>query len=99
MGPAFYMQFFEIAMLLLFGASWPVAVVRAYRARTAKGASLTSAILILVGYSMGIVNKLVNGSVNYVLGFYVLNFTIVSIYCLMLWRNIRIDRNRDAKTV
>jgi len=94
-GP-FVMQFFEVAMLLLFGASWPVAVVRAYRAKTAKGASLTSAVLILLGYAMGIVNKIVNDSITYVLGFYILNFTIVAVYCLMLWRNIRLDKARES---
>jgi len=92
-------QIFETLMLVCFGASWPVAVVRAYRAKTAKGASLASVILILTGYAMGIVNKFVNGQLNYVLIFYFFNFTVVSLYSILLYRNIRLDKKREPKTV
>jgi hypothetical protein len=87
-------QIFEVLMLLCFGASWPVAVVKAFKARTAKGASLPAVLLILTGYAMGIVNKFVNGQITYVLAFYFFNFTIVSLYCVLLVRNIRLDQKR-----
>lgn len=93
------LQIFEVLMLLCFGASWPVAVLRAWKARTAKGASLTSVLLILAGYAMGILNKIVNQQFNYVLLFYFFNFTIVAVYGILLYRNIRLDRERDAQTV
>ncbi len=92
-------QIFEVLMLLCFGASWPVAVVKAWKARTARGASLPSVLLILLGYAMGILNKFVNGQITYVLAFYFFNFTIVGIYCLLLFRNIRLDQKREIKTV
>ena len=92
-------QIFEVLMLLCFGASWPVAVRKAWKARTAKGASLPSVLLILLGYAMGIINKFVNGQITYVLAFYFFNFTIVGIYCLLLFRNIRLDQKRETRTV
>jgi NADH:ubiquinone oxidoreductase subunit 4 (subunit M) len=87
---------FEVLMLVCFGASWPVAVVRAWKARTARGASLTSALLILAGYAMGIINKFVNNQTNYVLYFYFFNFSVVAIYSIILFRNLRLDHQRDA---
>ncbi|HAQ56461.1 MAG TPA: hypothetical protein DCR44_03555 [Acholeplasmatales bacterium] len=92
-------QIFEVLMLLCFGASWPVAVFKAYKARTAKGASLPAVLLILFGYAMGIVNKFVNGQITYVLAFYFFNFAIVGVYCLLLFRNIRLDLHRETTTV
>ena len=40
---------FEIVMVLCFGASWPFNIIRAYKARTAKGTSLQFTILIGIG--------------------------------------------------
>ncbi|MFH0993519.1 MAG: hypothetical protein V1761_04120, partial [bacterium] len=70
---------FEMLMLLCFGASWPVAVAKAYRARTAKGVSLASSCLILTGYAAGITYKFLSGQTNYVIFFYFFNFSIVLI--------------------
>ena len=44
------MSFFELGMLLCFGVSWPINVVKSYRMRTAKGKSLPFLIAIFVGY-------------------------------------------------
>ena len=40
----------ETIMLVCFGLSWPLNVVKAYRARTAKGMSLPFILLIISGY-------------------------------------------------
>jgi hypothetical protein len=83
---------FEVAMLLCFGASWPVAVVKAYKARTAKGVSLLSSSLILMGYLFGILYKVTSNNINYVLIFYVFNFSIVLTHCILIYRNILLDK-------
>ena len=47
-------SFFETIMLVCFGLSWPINVIKAYKARTAKATSLPFIILIFTGYISGI---------------------------------------------
>lgn len=83
---------FETIMLICFGLSWPLNVMKAYRARTAKGTSLTFILLILTGYIAGITAKLLMGQINYVLIVYLLNFAIVSLNLAVYFRNVALDR-------
>lgn len=83
---------FESVMLVCFGLSWPLNVVKAYRARTAKGMSLPFILLIISGYIAGITAKLISGQTNYVLIVYFLNLAIVSINILVYFRNVTLDR-------
>ena len=53
-------EFLEIVMIVSFGASWPMNVLKSYRARTTKGKSLAFLYLILFGYVAGIASKFVN---------------------------------------
>ena len=92
-------ELLEIVMIVSFGASWPMNVVKSYRARTAKGKSLGFLLLILFGYVAGIASKLVNEAYMasiaqkwYVLFFYVLNFVMVSTDLVLYIRNVRLDR-------
>ena len=85
-------------MIVSFGASWPLNVMKSYRARTTKGKSLPFLLLIFFGYIAGIISKLANegymndiGSKWYVLFFYVLNFLMVGADLLMYVRNYRLD--------
>ena len=92
-------EILEIIMIVSFGVSWPLNVMKSYRARTAKGKSVGFLLLILFGYVAGMTSKLVNESYMaqfsqkwYVLFFYVLNFIMVFIdFCLYL-RNRRLDK-------
>ena len=84
----------ETVMLVCFGFSWPLNVIKAYRARTAKGTSLPFILLIITGYIAGISAKLVSGQVNYVLAAYILNLTIVSINVVVYFRNTALDKQR-----
>ena len=52
-------EIFEIGMVLCFGASWPFNVIRAYKARTAKGTSLLFTLLIEIGYISAIIGKFI----------------------------------------
>ena len=92
-------EILEIVMILSFGASWPMNVVKSYRARTAKGKSLAFLLLIFFGYISGITSKLVNetymaqfASKWYVLIFYCLNLVMVGIDLCLYVRNKRFDR-------
>ena len=91
-------EIFEIIMVLCFGASWPMNIMRSYRARTAKGKSLAFLLLIILGYIAGIVSKFFNEAYMnsfdtkwYVLFFYFLNMFMVSLDVAMYFRNKRLD--------
>lgn len=92
-------EILEIIMIVSFGASWPLNVIKSYEARTNKGKSLHFLLLIFFGYIAGIISKLVNeaymnaiGEKWYVLFFYVLNLIMVGIDLLLYARNYRLDK-------
>ncbi len=89
-------ELLEITMLICFGFSWPLNVLKSYRARTAKGKSLPFLLLIISGYLAGIASKFVNPAFDYaekwyVLFFYFLNLVMVSLDVVMYVRNRRLD--------
>ena len=92
-------ELLEILMIVSFGASWPLNVIKSYKARTTKGKSIAFLLLIFFGYIAGITSKLVNvdymanfASKWYVLFFYVLNFIMVGADICMYIRNLRLDK-------
>ena len=92
-------ELLEIIMIVSFGASWPMNVMKSYKARTAKGKSLGFLLLIEFGYIAGITGKLLNpvymadfGAKWYVLFFYVLNFVMVGMDVILYFRNKRLDK-------
>lgn len=91
----------EVLMVVCFGVSWPINILKAWRARTAKGSSLPFYCLILVGYLFGIGSKFVlrAGGVAtpaYIWFFYILNAAMVTLGILVYFRNARLDRARGA---
>lgn len=86
-------EIMEIMMVVSFGASWPLNVIKSYKARTTKGKSLWFLVLIFFGYICGIISKLTApGYKWYVLFFYVLNITMVGIDLILYWRNYKLDK-------
>ena len=86
-------ELMEVCMMVAFGCSWPVNVVKSYRMRTTKGKSLAFLLLIFVGYLCGITGKLLStGCKWYVLFFYILNCAMVGVDLLLYVRNYRLDR-------
>ena len=84
----------ETVMLVCFGFSWPLNVIKAYKAQTAKGTSLPFILLIITGYIAGISAKILNGQFNYVLIAYFMNLAIVSLNVCVYLRNVALDRKR-----
>lgn len=85
---------FETVMLLCFGFSWPMNLIKAYNAKTAKGTSLPFILLIIIGYVAGIIAKIVTGQTNYVLAAYVLNLAIVLLNLVIYFRNLTLDKKK-----
>lgn len=82
----------ETVMLVCFGFSWPLNVIKAYKAKTARETSLPFILLIITGYIAGIAAKIITGQINYVLIAYIVNLAIVSLNILIYFRNYSIDK-------
>ena len=84
------MSFFEIGMLVCFGFAWPVDIYKALKTKAAKGKSLFFLFVILAGYFLGIIHKILY-SRDFVLYLYILNATMVSIDIVLFIRNKRLE--------
>ena len=92
-------EILEVVMIVSFGASWPLNVRKSWKARSAKGKSLSFLCLIFFGYIAGIAAKLLNESYMadfqkkwYVLFFYCLNLCMVGVDLALYFRNLRLDK-------
>ena len=87
---------FEAVMLVCFGVSWPVSVVKSYRARTTKGKSILFLLAIWIGYVFGLAGKILlaveTGSIPYVLFIYAFNLIVVSLDLILYFRTLRLDK-------
>ena len=95
-------ELLEIIMIVSFGASWPLNVIKSYKARTTKGKSILFLCLIFFGYIAGILSKFLNpvymasfSEKWYVLFFYFLNLTMVGIDICLYARNYRIQSREE----
>lgn len=89
-------EIFEIFMVICFGASWPLNVMKSYKARTTKGKSLPFLLLIFIGYVFGILAKVLADSFKwYVLFFYILNIIMVGLDLLLYIRNYHLDKEAE----
>jgi hypothetical protein len=86
-------ELLEAAMLICFGISWPVSIIKSYRSRTSKGKSIVFILLVMVGYACGILSKIWSGRITYVFVFYVINLIMVGIDCALYIRNVKLDQN------
>lgn len=85
----------EMVMLICFGCSWPMNLVKNYRCRSAKGMSLLFIVLLIIGYVAGIAAKVANGQLNFVLAVYLLNLAMVTANLLVYFRNRALDRKAE----
>lgn len=90
-------EILEAIMVVSFGVSWPLNIIKSYRSRTAKGKSLLFLCFIFFGYVCGIASKLVAQNVTYVFVFYVLNLVMVGADLILYFRNRRLDALRKPE--
>ena len=91
-------EILEIFMIVSFGMSWPLNVIKSYKARTTKGKILAFLVLIFFGYICGIASKLLSPTFKwYVLFFYVLNLVMVGIDLILYVRNHKLDKENGVK--
>lgn len=91
----------EAIMILCFGISWPLSIIKSLKSRTAKGKSVSFAYFIWTGYIFGLARKFLQYSISadhnwvFYMGwiFYVLNLLTVSVDILLYYRNRSLDKN------
>ncbi len=92
-------QLCEIAMLIAFGCSWPFNISKSWRSRTAKGKSVTFEFIIVGGYLIGLLGKLITwrrtGALAYSTWFYIADIAMVAIDIVLYYRNTALDKKRD----
>ena len=75
-------QLFEAVMLICFGVSWPVAIIKTLRTRRTEGKSLMFLLLVLVGYLAGVTAKLLlaveTDTLQWVTALYAVNAVLVA---------------------
>ena len=91
----------EAVMIICFGISWPLNIVKAWKARTAKGTSVLFYLFIFMGYIAGIACKIVLAAqgkytYNYVFFFYILNLLMVGTGILIYLRNRELDKKNAS---
>lgn len=92
-------QLLEAAMLICFGCSWPMNLIKNIKCKSAKSMSLPFILLITAGYIAGISAKLITHQINYVLVVYILNIVIVSMNIAVYFYNRRLDNKSDGKII
>lgn len=93
----------ETLMVICFGISWPINIIKAWNSKTAKGSSVLFYFFIWIGYIFAMVGKMamiIGNSPNpwyetvkwYVMFFYVLNIIMVSAGIIICLRNKWFDK-------
>lgn len=96
----FIAELLEAGMLVCFGLSWPINAWKSYKAGTAKGTSWQFLALICAGYVCGVAAKLVLGTINWVVGVYLLNCLFLAVNWVVYFRNKRLDAQMlDAASI
>jgi hypothetical protein len=79
------MSIFEIVMLVCFGLSWPISIVKALRTRMVLGKSSLFMGIICVGYMSGIVHKVLY-SRDWIIALYVFNLLLVAMDMVLYFK-------------
>ena len=87
------MQIFEFIMLTCFGLSWPISVYKSIKSKSTQGKSIVFIIAIIIGYIAGIMGKIVNNQLTYVLIIYCFNLIVVCIDLILFF----INRKREKE--
>lgn len=97
----------EALMVICFGISWPLNILKAWKSKSTKGMSLLFYCFIWLGYIFGIASKVVRSvsehlsfqavSPYYVWFFYILNAVMVSIGIGIYFRNKYIENSASTE--
>ncbi len=98
----------EMLMVVCFGVSWPLNIIKAWKARTARGSSLLFYACIWLGYVFALVGKCILIAYYapqpwyvtvkwYVMLLYIVNTLMVTVGILVCLRNRTLDKLAERK--
>lgn len=90
-------EILETLMILGFGISWPLSIIKSYRSRSTKGKSVLFMCFIVFGYICGIISKTLMQNFNLAYFFYFPNVIMVSTDICLYFRNKKIERAEENK--
>ena len=79
------MHVFEALMLICFGVSWPISIVKSLKTKVVAGKSPLFMSIVCLGYLSGIIHKVLN-SYDWVTYLYALNFFLVALDLFLYYR-------------
>ena len=82
----------ETIMIISFGISWPMNLIRSYRSRSAKGKSILFNYFILFGYICGVISKILSHTFNLAFYFYFSNIIMVTSDIILYYRNKKLEK-------
>lgn len=90
-------EIFETIMIISFGISWPLSIIRSVRSRSTKGKSLFFMCFIAFGYVCGIISKCMTQTYNLAFWFYFPNVILVCTDICLYFRNRAIERREGTR--
>lgn len=92
-------ELLEAIMVICFGISWPVSIMKSVKSRTAKGKSLFFLLMVWIGYVDGVIWKFIEfsktGVFKYPSYFYIINLIMISIDICLYFRNRKLDKENE----
>ena len=86
----------EIMMLIIFGCSWPINILKSIKSKTTLGKSVMYEYLVVIGYIFGISSKIIifhrTGLLQHSFLFYLVDIILVTIDIALYYRNLKYDR-------
>lgn len=82
------MSIFEISMLVCFGFAWPTSIYKSLKSKSIDGKSVSFLYIILLGYLMGILHKVIY-DLNFVIILYGINFFMVLTDLMIYYYNMK----------
>ena len=84
-------ELLEAAMLVCFGLSWPISILKSLRTKRVKGKSLGFMYLVLAGYIAGAAGKIIltrasGDALSWVIALYIINTLLVATDILLYLR-------------
>lgn len=90
-------EILEMMMVILFGISWPLNIIKAFKSKSTKGTSILFLFFVFFGYLCGIASKIINNNITYVFIFYIINTIMVGLTVILYFRNKHIEELENEK--
>ena len=83
-------------MLIAFGFSWPFNIIKSWKSGTARGKSIAFEYIIVAGYLIGLLGKIISwritGELAYSVWFYIADIIMVVTDIVLYYRNVALGR-------